>query len=118
MLFAGKVGQAGAGLLSANAARAAVLAGLALLAGCAHLTMQGAPTGDPLAEYDAARIGEGMYLASGHVDRATLLRLSELDRAARQAVDSWRTHPDPESAQAASVRVAELSDYLATETKF
>lgn len=89
-----------------------------MLAGCAHLTLQGEPIGDPLAAYDAARIAEGAYLASGHVDRQTLLHMAELDRAARQAIETWRTHRDPESAQTATVRVAELSDYLQTETKF
>jgi hypothetical protein len=115
MLFARQVSQAGAGLLIRHLRAVPVLLALS---GCAQLTTEGQPIHNPLAAYDAARIAEGAYLASGHVDMPTLRRLAELDQAAREALDTWKTRPDPTSAQAATLSVAELTDYIRTETSF
>jgi hypothetical protein len=93
--------------------------GLALLAGCAAgqpaasvstRRAAAASVADPQASYNAARILEGAYLASGHANASTLVQLLERDRAARKALE--RMHTDPaggrDEARAAVARLAEL----------
>jgi hypothetical protein len=123
VLLSGEVGEAGAGLLTerigAHVSRVcALLIVLGLpLAGCAQMNAQRAAN-NPQHAYHVARIAEGAYLASGHVQRSVLERLSQLDHDAREALARWQEQPDPANAQAASVLVAQLSDYLVNEARF
>jgi hypothetical protein len=123
VLLAGEVGEAGAGLLTgrigvhvSHVCALLIILGLPL-AGCAQMDAQRAAN-NPQHAYHVARMAEGAYLASGHVQRSVLERLSQLDHDAREALTRWQEKPDPVSAQAASVSVAQLSDYLVNEAKF
>lgn len=87
------------------------------LVGCAD-DLRPAPPTNPRAAYSAARIAEGAYLASGHVDPLVLAKLAALDRRARTALEQWQQLPDATNAAQANIAVADLADCLVHEARF
>ncbi len=73
---------------------------------------------DPKAAYSAARIAEGAYLASGHVDPDVLARLVVLDQRARHALDAWQSAPNGDRTERVRGAVAELTAYLVRDAQF
>lgn len=72
----------------------------------------------PFSAYDAARVAEGAYRASGRGDPEVMMRLHALDHLALSALDDYRAAPDADHGVAAVRAVAALVQVLVDEAEF